>query len=170
MFSCSLFAAIQKLNVDPETMHQINVIGIGTFILIFIALLGILAWHGVPFFYSYNRNRREEKHRASNAIWFDSNDSELHCGHSKIRIEPRSFEYFVCELTFKSPSTYHDDLDIFDEADRVKGSKETRRGVEQAVRRLNKKAKSLGLQNDLLKRGKDNTSVNDEYRQHIVNG
>lgn len=75
MFSYSLFAAIQKLNVDPETMHQINVIGIGTFVLIFIALLGILAWHGVPFFYSYNRNRLEEKHRTSNAIWFDSNDS-----------------------------------------------------------------------------------------------
>lgn len=43
------------------------------------------------------------------------------------------------------------------------------RGVEQAVRRLNKKARELGLKNDLFKRIKESTSVNETYRSRVKN-
>ena len=46
--------------------------------------------------------------------------------------------------------------------------KESRRGVEQAVRRLNDKGRKLGLKTDLFKRSKERTSVNDEYRLRIT--
>ncbi len=167
MYFSMLFAAT-KLNVDPETMNALNwTIGVfyagGV-----LAVIGLLAWKLLPIVHTELRQRRLEKIGAANAIWFDHKESELHCGHNKIRIEPKSLEHFVCKITFRVPSNYYDDLDIFEGADRAKATRETRRGVEQAVRRLNKKAKALGLKNDLLKRGKDSTSVNDEYREHIV--
>ncbi len=169
MLSNFIFAAVNKLDIDPETLNQINVFTLFVYGALFTGLLGILAWKGIPYFITRSRNKRTEKIKSANAIWFDSKESDLHIGHNKMRIEPNSFEHFVCKITFKTPSKYIEDLDIFDEADEAKGVKETKRGVEQAVRRLNKKIKVLGLKEDLFKRSKEHTSVNDGYRQRIVN-
>lgn len=161
--------AYTELNVEPETMNALNwTVGV-LYIAGILGVVGLLVWKFAPILHTRQQQKRLEKMKAANAIWFDHVESELHCGHNKIRIEPNSFEHFVCKITFKAPSKYTKDLDIFDEADEAKGVKETRRGVEQAVRRLNKKVKALGLKEDLFKRGKERTSVNDEYRQRIVN-
>lgn len=163
-----LFGATE-LNIDPETLKDINAVTLFIYAVLLIALIGLITWKFVPILHTWQRQKRTAKLEAANAIWFNSLESELHCGHDKMRIEPNSFEHFVCKIIFKTPSKYTKDLDIFDEADEAKGVKETKRGVEQAVRRLNKKVKVLGLKEDLFKRSKERTSVNDEYRQRIVN-
>jgi len=163
-----MFSAIQPLDIDPETMNQINSVTLFVYAALFLALVGLIVWKVTPIIYRERQKSRLAKHEAANAIWFDHTESELHCGHNQMRIEPKSFEHFVCKVTFKNPSKYTTDLDIFDEADRAKGIRETKRGVEQAVRRLNKKVRTLGLSTDLFKRSKESTSVNDEYRKRIV--
>ncbi|MES2971724.1 MAG: hypothetical protein V4702_05375 [Patescibacteria group bacterium] len=168
MDSRLIFGATE-LNIDPETLKDINAVTLFVYAVLFLALIGLVVWKAAPFIHKERQKSRLAKREAANAIWFDHIESELHCGHDKIRIEPNSFEHFVCKIIFKTPGKYTKDLDIFDEADEAKGVKETKRGVEQAVRRLNKKAKVLGLKEDLFKRSKERTSVNDEYRQRIVN-
>lgn len=163
-----MFSAIQPLDVDPETMNQINGVALAAYIGIFVVAIAAVIWKVTPIIYRERQKNRLAKLEAANAIWFDHAESELHCGLSKIRIEPKSFEHFVCKITFSKPDKYHTDLDIFDEAERAKGAKETNRGVEQAVRRLNKKAKTLGLKDNLFKRSKERTSVNDDYRERIA--
>lgn len=160
-----MFFAVQDLNpIDPDINAAFAwVMGILT-----VAFFGIIIAYSLRLFISYRKRRNQRLREAKNAIWFDHVESELHCGYDKLRIEPKSFEHFVCKIIFKAPSKYTADLDIFDEADRAKGIQETKRGVEQAVRRLNKKAQTLGLKQDLFKRSKESTSVNDEYRQLIV--
>jgi len=164
MYSSPLFA-VEKLNIDPETLNTIN--GFGLFFMgaILLFFVGFLAWHLVPALAVHTQSKRAEKIKAANSIWFDAKESVLHCGLNKMRIEPTSLEHYVCKITFNSPSKYHKDIDILDAKD---PAKDLGRGVEQAVRRLNKKARELSLKNDLFKRGKDSTSVNDEFRQHIV--
>lgn len=160
-----MFAAVKPLDIDPETMNQVNEVGLVTFGILGLFTVGWIIWHVAPMAYRYQKENREAKLEAANAIWFDVKESSLHCGYNRLRIEPQSLEHFVCKISFAEPSEYHDDLDIFEAKDH---SNDLGRGVEQAVRRLNKKASALGLKSDLLKRGKDSTSVNDEYRERIV--
>lgn len=167
MLIANLFAA-EQLNVDPETMNALNWT-VGFFYVVgLLGIIGLLVWKFTPILHSRQRQKRLARLKAANAIWFDHIESELHCGHNKKRIEPKSFEHFVCKITFNAPSRYHEDNDIFEAVDRVKIIRETKRGVEHAVRRLNDKARKLGLEDDLFKRRKESTSVNDEYRQRIV--
>jgi DNA-binding response OmpR family regulator len=152
-----------QINVDPD----VNAIGLVLMGLGVILFVGFVLWRLLPLLVTEYRNRQEEKIQAANSIWFDYKESVLHCGENNMRIEPNSFEYFVCKLTFRTPNKYQPDNDIFDEVDRTK-SKSGARGVEQAVRRLNDKGTELGLNSALFKRGKGSTSVNDEYRPRIV--
>ncbi len=164
-----MLAAIKPLNIDPETMSQINEVGLLAFGALALVAICWTIWHVAPAIYKNHKEKRELRLEAANAIWFDAVESELHCGHIKKRIEPNSFEHFVCKITFENPSDYAPDYDIFEQAERAKNLEETKRGVEQAVRRLNKKGKEMGLKKDLFKRSKERTSVNDEYRERIVN-
>jgi Tfp pilus assembly protein PilE len=166
MYSALLFATTQlKITPTDNTLA-------GFLIVVYIAgilgIIGMTAWYFAPSIYSKRKQNKAAKMEAANAIWFDSIESELHYGHEKMRIEPKSFEHFVCKITFKNPDKYHPDLSVFDEADRAKGTKETKRGVEQAVRRLNKKLGESGFKDDLFKRSKERTAVNAPYRQNII--
>jgi len=158
-----MYFAMQDLKpLDPEIQSAFLWV-MGFFA---VVLFGLIVFWLITVFLDYSKKRKQQLREARDSIWFDHNDSVLHCGLNKVRIEPSSLEHYVCKISFKSPSKYHSDTDIFYAKDHAN---DLGRGVEQAVRRLNKKAKALGLQNDLFKRGKDNTSVNDEYRQNIIN-
>ena len=164
MYSSSLFA-VEKLDIDPETLNIMNGVGLILMGSMLLGLVGILAWHLVPALVVHIKNKRAEKIKAANSIWFDAKESVLHCGHSQTPIELKSFEYYVCIDTFASPSDYQDDIDIMEKVDRNKSD----RAVEQAVNRLNTKAKTIfGLDEKLFKRGKDSTAVNEMYRSRIV--
>lgn len=154
--------AIQDLKpVDPEiTTAFAWIMGV-----LAVILFGLILAFLIRLLFDYGKKRKQQLREAKDSIWFDHTESVLHCGLNKVRIEPSSLEHYVCKISFNSPSKYHSDTDIFYAKDHAN---DLGRGVEQAVRRLNKKAKTLGLKNDLFKRGKDNTSVNDEYRQNIV--
>lgn len=156
-----------QIDVDPD----INNIGLVVFAFIFLFGLGVVAWHVTPVLYEKIKHGRAAKAQAMNSIWYDPKESELHSGDNKIRIEPKSLEHYVCRITFNSPSKYIDDYTVFEARDNAVSrakAKESRRGVEQAVRRLNDKGRKLGLKTDLLKRSKERTSVNDEYRLRIT--
>lgn len=157
-----MYFAIEDLKpLDPDIQTAFQwIMGI-----IFALLVGAILFYLATLLLEYGRKRKQRLREAKDSIWFDHKESVLHCGLNKMRIEPTSLEHYVCKITFNSPSRYYEDIDIFYAKDHAK---DLGRGVEQAVRRLNKKAKELGLKHDLFKRGKDSTSVNDEYRPHIV--
>lgn len=160
-----MYFAVEDLKpIDPE----ITAAFAWVMAILAVAFIGMIIVYSARLFIGYRKRKNQKLREAKDAIWFDHVESELHCELNKMRIEPKSFEYFVCKLILKAPSQHTTDLDIFDEAERAKGIQETNRGVEQAVRRLNKKAKTLGLKDDLFKRSKERTSVNDEYRERIV--
>lgn len=162
MENYTIFAA-EKLNIDPDvTRAFLFVYGV-----LFVVLIGFIIRHLAPLIYQWYMEKRANDKHLDNAIWFDEHDSELHIGRNKMRIEPKSFEYFVCTITFNAPSKYHDDLKVFNKADHAKGARETSRGVEQAVRRLNKKVQSLGLKSELFARSKERTAISTEYRNRI---
>lgn len=164
----SLFFAATKLNVDPEVMSTIT--GITGFIFGAAILIGIgySAWYFIPIFLSKRKLNKAAKREAAGAIWLDTFESEIHYGYKKMYIEPKSFEYYICQIVFDIPTEYHNDLDIFDEVDEAKGTEYKGRGVEQGVRRLNKKFRELGVKDDLFKRSKERTTVNNQYHQNIV--
>jgi hypothetical protein len=156
-----------KIDVDPD----LNNIFLGVFAIFFLAGIGVVVWHFAPILYEKRKLSRAAKSQSKNSIWYDPKESELHSGDNKIRIEPKSLEHYVCKITFNSPSKYIDDYTVFEDRDNAVSrskAKESRRGVEQAVRRLNDKGRKLGLKTDLLKRSKERTSVNDEYRLRIT--
>lgn len=114
--------------------------------------------------YNYQKRRGEVK-EIHDTIWFDEVESVLRRGNRSITIETESLEYYVCKLAFKLPDEYHNDIAIFYAYDT---SKETDRGVYQAVRRLNEKSiKILKIEDGLFKRKKESTSINPTYRKDI---
>lgn len=169
MLALDIFA-VEKLNIDPDTLNGMNMIVGFLYLVGVLGIFGYLAWTLIPIIYSKRKQNRKQKIEASTAIRYDTNDSELHYGHNRVRIEPKSFEHFICEIILATPDAYHDDLDIFEARDgAVSHARESQRGVEQAVRRLNNKARKLGLKNDLFQRSKERTVVNKEYRLNIIN-
>lgn len=155
--------AIEKLKpIDPD----INKVFLLLMSVMFISGLGVVAWQIAPIIFAHYRVKRSEKIRADNDMWFNAIESTLHRGHRSISIEKNSIEYYVCKLIFASPYRSREDGDIFDARGQ---NKERKRGVYQAVNRLNKKAsESLGLENNLFNRNKEDTFVNDIYRPYIV--
>lgn len=152
-----------------ETDPDVNNLFLGLMLLILVIGLSVIVWQATPYVYRYIKKRRIERAKEANSIWYDTKESELHRGFKQIRIEPKSLEHFVCKITFSSPSRYIDDLTIFEARDAaIDHRQESQRGVEQAVRRLNKKGRELGLKNDLFRRSKEHTSVNNEYRSIII--
>jgi hypothetical protein len=160
MHSELLFATTQ-LKIDPGLNEVFGFF----FAVIILAFIGLAIWYLAPILRSTQQHKRLAKLEAANAIKFDPIESELHCGHHSKRIEPYSLQYYVIMLTFSAPTKYSTDYDVMDEKEH-KG--DGSRAVYQAVRLVNEKAKRLGLKNDLLKRGKESTSVNDMYRVLII--
>lgn len=157
--------AIEKINMDSPDVKMITEFGLYFMGALFVVAIGYVAWQVVPIIINNIRETRAEKIKAANRIWYDAKESVLHCGLNKMRIEPTSLEHYICKITFNAPTKYYEDMTIFGAKDHAN---DMGRGVEQAVRRLNKKARELGLKSDLFKRGKESTSVNDEYRRHVV--
>ena len=138
-----------QIDVDPD----LNNIFLVIFVFIFLAGIGAAVWQLAPILYKERKLSRAAKNQSKNSIWYDVKESELHSGDNKIRIEPKSIEHYVCKITFNSPHKYIDDYTVFqarDNAVSLSKLKESRRGVEQAVRRLNDKGRKLGLKTDLL--------------------
>lgn len=96
----NLLLAATPLDIAPETLKDINSVGLFFMMLVFLSLIGLLTWKFLPVIISSRRKKRAEKIKATTRIWFDSNESVLHCGNNKVRIEPNSLEYFVCSLSF----------------------------------------------------------------------
>jgi hypothetical protein len=162
-----LFGAT-KLNIDPETTNTISWVAGVFFVAVILGGIGLSVWYFTPIIYSRMKLNKIAKMEASDAIWLDDFESEIHYGHKKKYIVPKSFEYYICKIVFGAPREYHNDIDIFDEVDEAKGTEYKGRGVEQGVRRLNKKFKELGLKDDLFKRSKERTTINAQYQQNIV--
>ena len=156
-----------QIEVDPE----FNNIFLVVYAILSLVALGMAVWYFAPILYKKRKNNIAAKSLLKNSIWYDLKETELHSGDNKIRIEPKSLEHYVCKITFNSPNKYIDDYAVFEARDNAVSLaklKESRRGVEQAVRRLNDKGRKLGLKTDLFKRSKERTSVNDEYRLRIT--
>lgn len=165
----ALFFAVTKLNIDPETENTISWTAGVFFAAVILVGIGWSVRYLAPILYSRRKHNKASKIEAASAIWLDSFASEIHFGHKKKRIEPTSFEYHICEVVFSAPNEYHNDIDIFDKVDEVKGTSQAGgRGVEQGVRRINDKFNELGLKDDLFKRSKERTTINNKYYQNIV--
>lgn len=154
-----------KLNVDAELTNTLSGVIIIFFTAVVVGIIGLFIWYFVPTFYSKRKHNQALKLETANAVWFDLVESVLHCGNRSKRIEPYSLQYYVIQFTFSAPTGYTTDTDVMDEKEH-RGDEN--RSVYHAVRLVNDKAKQLGLKEDLLKRGKQSTSVNDEYRQRIL--
>jgi len=152
------------IEVDPD----INTIGLVVYALLILIAIGITLWHFMPVLYKKRVEKNKQQTKVANTISYNPKESQLSIGTNKKRIEPKSYEHFVCQITFSAPDEYHNDDDIQELKDNYSNSSSSIRGVEQAVRRLNIKAKEMGLKNDLFKRSKERTSVNDEYRLRVI--
>ena len=158
MFSYLTFAAVQ---LDEEKIRPISEMGIW--------IMGIILVVGVPYIaiteiivpaVKSSWQKREEKVEADGNIEFDLKKSTLNRGHRSLQVPENSLEYFVCKLVFKDAEKPQLDINVLEAAKKDVFS--DRRAVEQAVRRINKKAKAdLELKNNLLLRRKEKTLLND---------
>lgn len=158
MFYHSFFAATQ-LNVDPD----ITKAGLFIYAVLFLVMIGITLRYLAPAVYSSYKKHRQSKAEANRNIWFDIKKSVLYRDNRELEIPENSLEYFVCKLVFEEPDEPQTDYNIIEAAE--KDPINDRRAVEQAVRRVNKKAKgALELKSDLLLRRKEKTFLNDIER------
>lgn len=158
MFSNSFFAVTQ-LNVDPD----ITKAGLFIYAVLFITAIGMILRHVIPAAFRSYREHRQYRAEANRNIWFDIKRSVLHRNNCELELPENSLEYFVCKLVFEEPGEPQSDYNIIEAAE--KDPINDRRSVEQAVRRVNKKAKgALELKGDLLLRRKEKTFLNDIER------
>ena len=160
--------AATKLDIDPETMNELHTVFTFIYVVLGLITVAILGKMLVPLGYKKYKKRRKSNFETTNAIWFDSKESQLHRGTKHVQIEFQSYEYYVCKLTLENPNEYTTDTDVFDARSEYVKYKESERGVEQAVKRLNDKAVAeLGIDTKLLKRAKQQTTVAENYRKHV---
>lgn len=161
MFSYLTFAAVQ---LDEEKIRSISEMGIWVMgIILVVGVLYIAITEIIVPAVKSSWQEREEKAEADKNIGFDLKKSLLYRGHREVQIPENSLEYFVCKLVFEESDEPQLDLNILEAAE--KDPINDRRAVEQAVRRINKKAKNdLQLRNDLLLRRKEKTLLNDIER------
>lgn len=158
MFSNLFFAATQ-LNPDPDITRA----GLFIYAVLILVMIGLVLRHFVPFLFSLYKERRQSRVEASRNIWFDIKKSVLRRDKRELEIPENSLEYFVCKLVFEDSDEPQTDYNIIEAAE--KDPINDRRAVEQAVRRVNKKAKgALELKSDLLLRRKGKTFLNDIER------
>lgn len=153
------FFAATKLDVDPEVTNFF----LWIYILIFIVAVVFTAKAAIPPLTAYYLERRRIRAEANKYIWFDIKKSVLRRDTRELEIPENSLEYFVCKLVFEETDKPQTDYNIIEAAE--KDPINDRRAVEQAVRRVNKKAKgALELKSDLLLRRKEKTFLNDIER------
>ena len=154
MFTNHIFA-FTKIETDPE----LNKLFLFLMAIPVIAAIGLVLYHFTPYFIKSYKEKRNTKIEASKNIWFDTEKSILHRDTRELALPENSLEYFVCKLIFDEPGEPQLDYDVLEAAGKDVFD---RRAVEQAVRRVNKKAKTtLQLKNDLLLRRREKTSLNE---------
>lgn len=158
MFPYLTFAAVQ---LDEEKIRPISEMGIWVMgIILVVGVLYIAITEIIVPAVKSSWQKREEKAEADGNIEFDLKKSTLNRGHRSLQVPENSLEYFVCKLVFKDAEKPQLDINVLEAAKKDVFS--DRRAVEQAVRRINKKAKAvLELKNDLLLRRKEKTLLND---------
>jgi hypothetical protein len=144
-----------KLNVDPNTTN---------FFLGVMALILIFGFIYLTFlYYTQKKKDEEEELEARNHIKFNPTKSIITSGHLGLEIPNGTLEYFVCKAVFSNPNRYHSDLDVENNADN--SSAFSQRAVYKSVIRINNKARNeLQLKEDLLKRSRERTILNDRYK------
>jgi len=153
------FFAATKLDIDPEVTNFF----LWIYALIFIVTIAYTAKAAIPPLTAHYLERRRSRAEANKHIWFDIKKSVLRRDNRELEIPENSLEYFVCKLVFEESHEPQTDYNIIEAAE--KDPINDRRAVEQAVRRVNKKAKdALELKSDLLLRRKEKTFLNDIER------
>lgn len=149
------FFAVTELDIDPK----ITEFFIWIYVLLFVVGIGMLIWNII----TAKIKNRTIQNVADRAIQFDSVKSIIYRNHRQLNIPDQSLEYYVCKLVFEEQDEPQLDLNVLEAAGKY--DNDDPRAVEQAVRRVNKKAKdSLELKNDLLLRRKEKTFLNDIER------
>jgi len=150
--------AIQNLKpIDPDITNPFY----WAMTLLVIALLTIVTAYFVLRVRERRENKRAEKLKAEQDIWFDEHKSILHKGSQQVAIPESSLEYYVCKLVFKNPQVYQDDWDILHAAGEIDKKD---RAVYFAVDRINYKARhAFKIDDKLLKRNSQKTRLNDNY-------
>lgn len=152
MFSYLTFAAVE---LDMEKVQPIS--GIFIWIMGFLVVFTVfyILWQLIKAYWEYRAEKAEENKN----IGFDSKESRLYRGHRSLPVPENSLEYFVCKLVFEELDEPQLDVNVLEAAGK---DPLEQRAVYQAVRRLNGKARTdLELKGDLLKRGKEKTTLND---------
>lgn len=145
--------AVEKLTpTDP----QVTIIATWTMGLLLVCGIVLIAKNIIV---EIMANRREQDAEDRN-IWFDEIKSVLHRNYRQISIPDTSLEYYVCKLVFEEQDKPQLDINVLEAAG--KPDDYDPRAIEQAVRRVNKKAnQALGLKADLLLRRKEKTFLNE---------
>lgn len=147
------FGAVEQLEIDPEVTQFLS----GAMILMLVVSIGVIIWK----IFESRKIEREEEFEARKHIDFDSKKCVLTRGSLRLEIPYDTLEYFVCKVVFEEPTQYHSDSTILEYA---RMDDEAERPVYQASRRINQKAKKdLELEDDLLKRAKLRTILNEKY-------
>lgn len=153
------FAAVQ---LDTEEVRSISEFGLWTMGLILVIGTVYILWESLFPIAQERWEERGKKAEADRNIEFDLKKSVLYRGHREVQIPENSLEYFVCKLVFEEIDKPQLDLNVLEAAGK---DILDQRAIEQAVRRVNKKAKAnLQLKNDLLLRRKQKTLLNDIER------
>lgn len=104
----------------------------------------------------------EAEFLARKHVRFDAERCVLTRGSLRLEVPYDTLEYFVCKVVFEEPTQYHSDSDIIDYANLSININE--RPIYQACRRINAKAKAtLELEDELLVRVKEKTTLNEKY-------
>lgn len=155
MFTNHIFA-FTKIETDPE----LNKLFLFFMAIPVIAAIGLVLYHFIPYFVKSYREKRNTKIETSRNLWFEATKSTLNRGTHELALPDNSLEYFVCKLVFEEREKLQPDLDVLEAAGKYDSGDP--RAVEQAVRRVNKKAKdTLQLRGDLLLRRKSKTFLNE---------
>lgn len=149
------FFAFTKIETDPD----LDKFFLFLMAIPVVAAIGLTLYHLIPYLIKNYKEKRNTKIEANRNIWFDAEKSTLHRDNRELTLPENSLEYFVCKLVFDEPDKPQLDYNVLEAAEKDVFD---RRAVEQAVRRVNKKAQStLQLKSDLLLRRKEKTSLNE---------
>ena len=157
MFINSFFA-FTKVETDPE----LNKLFLFLMAIPIVAAIGLVLYHVTPYLIKRYKEKRVTEIETSRKLSFDPTKSTLNRGTHELAIPDNSLEYFVCKLVFDEREKPQLDLNVLEAAGRKDDDGDDPRAVEQAVRRVNKKAKdTLQLKGDLLLRRKEKTFLNE---------
>lgn len=150
--------AFTKIETDP----QLNNLFLFLMAIPVIAAIGLTLYHLIPYLIKSYKEKRTTKIETSRNLRFDAMKSTLNRGTHELAIPDNSLEHSVCKLVFEDPEIPQLDINVLEATGRYAEDGDDPRAVEQAVRRINKKAKeALLLKGDLLLRRKSKTFLNE---------